>query len=83
MNIMSYGALSTLNENSSGYSASSSLSSSSSNDNAHSIFQQHENLFNNQSLIGQDALNQEFSHLYATGGAGNFLANFQQQPQYF
>lgn len=57
MNIMNYGAsLGTLNENSSGYSASSSLSSSSSNDNTHSIFQQHENLFN-QPLIGQDFLN--------------------------
>lgn len=68
MNIINYGAsLGTLNENGSGYSASSSLSSSSSNDNTHSIFQQHENLFNsNQPLIGQD-----------------FLNNFQQQPQYF
>jgi hypothetical protein len=103
MNIMSgYGSnntksindpfLSTLNENS-GYSASSSLSSSSSsNDNTHSIFQQHENLFNNHNncnsnthLISQEAFNQDFNHLYPETGAASFLTNFQQQqqPQYF
>lgn len=86
MNIMSsYNGLGTLNEN---FSASSSLSSSSSNDNTHSIFQQSEHLFNNHTggcsgLINQETLNNEFNHLYpVTGGATNFLSNFQQ-PQYF
>lgn len=78
--------LSTLSENC-GYSASSSLSSSSSNDNAHSIFQHHENLFsqssNHQALANQDTFNQDFSHLYPVAGvASGFLSNFQQ-PQYF
>lgn len=75
------------NDISNSYSASSSLSSSSSSHDHHtnSIFQQHENLFNQgrNGLISQETLSNDFNQLYSSNGSSGLLSNFQQQPQYF